>query len=321
MTPTKKPRDKLILGADVGGTNIKTVLVNGRGEVLATLKRPTLARKGKDALIQHLMLTLRDTTRKSGATMKDVAGVGIGFAGPLDPTTGVVFNPPNIPGWLNVPLRDILRQRLKKPVALDNDANLVALGEYWKGAGRGAKTLVCLTLGTGVGGGIVINGRVWHGASGIAGEIGHMTVVRNGRRCLCGNRGCLEVYASSKGLVFRMQELLTRRKARRAGRLTPENIERWALSGDKLARRAISDTGAVLGVVIASIANMLNPDVVVVGGGISKIGELLFEPIRREVRKRAFPQAVEGLKIVKAELEDDAGALGAARHLMLSLDG
>lgn len=320
MTPTKRLSSKLILGADVGGTNIKTVLVNGRGKVLATLKRPTLARRGRDALIERLVLTLRDTVKKSGAAMKDAAGVGIGFAGPLDPVTGIVFNPPNIPGWFNVPLRDILIQKLKKPVALDNDANLVALGEYWKGAGRGAKALVCLTLGTGVGGGIVLNGRVWHGASGIAGEIGHMTVVRNGRRCLCGNRGCLEVYASSKGLMFRMQELLEGGRARRPGKLTPENIERWALSGDKTARRAIRDTGVILGVAIANIANMLNPDVVVVGGGISKIGELLFEPIRTEVKKRAFPQAVEGLKIVKAELEDDAGALGAARYLMLSLD-
>lgn len=320
MGTTKKLSSKLILGADVGGTNIKTILVNRRGKVLATLKRPTLARRGKDALIEHLISTLKDTVKKSGASMRDVAGVGIGFAGPLDPGTGVIFNPPNLPGWFNIPLRNILKKRLKMPVALDNDANLVALGEYWKGAGRGAKVLVCLTLGTGVGGGIILDGRVWHGASGIAGEIGHMTVVQDGRRCACGNKGCLEVYASSKGLVFRMQELLKKGKARRHDKVTPENIERWALSGDKLAKRAIKDTGIILGVAIASIANMLNPDVVVVGGGVSKIGDLLFVPIREEVKKRAFPKAVEGLKIVKAELGDSAGALGAAKYLMLSLD-
>lgn len=320
MAKSKRFPDKLILGADVGGTNTKTVLVDGRGKILAVMKRPTLANKGRDAMIERLILTLKDTVKKSGATMKDVAGAGVGFAGPLDPEKGIVFNPPNLPGWLNVPLRDILEERLKMPVSLDNDANLVALGEYWKGAGRGTESLVCLTLGTGVGGGIVLDGRIWHGASGVAGEIGHMTVVRNGRRCGCGNRGCLEVYASSKGLVFRMQEILKRKKAGKYNKITPENIEKWALSGDSLANQAIKDTGVILGVAIASLANILNPEVVVLGGGISKIGRLLLDPIREEVGERAFPKAVERLKIVKAELGDRAGALGAARSLMLSLD-
>ena len=295
----------LILGADVGVTNTKTVLVDRQGEIFATMNRPTLARKGRDAMIERLILTLKDTVKKAGANMKDVAGVGIGFAGPLDPGKGIVFNPPNLPEWFNVPLRDILTQKLNAPVSLDNDANLVALGEYWKGAGRGAKSLVCLTLGTGVGGGIVLNGKIWHGAGGIAGELGHMTVVRNGRRCGCGNRGCLEVYASSRGLVSRMQELLNRKKTVKYDKITPEGIGKQALSGDKLAKKAV---------------NILNPDVIVVGGGISKIGNLLLDPIREEVAKRAFPKAVEGLKIVKAELGDNAGALGAARSLMLSLN-
>lgn len=320
MTKGKRFSDMLILGADVGATNTKTVLVDRQGEIFATMNRPTLARKGRDAMIERLILTLKDTVKKAGANMKDVAGVGIGFAGPLDPGKGIVFNPPNLPEWLNVPLRDILTQKLNMPVSLDNDANLVALGEYWKGAGRGAKSLVCLTLGTGVGGGIVLNGKIWHGAGGIAGELGHMTVVRNGRRCGCGNRGCLEVYASSRGLVSRMQELLNRKKTVKYDKITPEGIGKQALSGDKLAKKALRDTGITLGVAIASLVNILNPDVVVVGGGISKIGNLLLDPIREEVAKRAFPKAVEGLKIVKAELGDNAGALGAARSLMLSLN-
>ncbi len=317
----QKPSKKFILGADVGGTNIKTVLVDGRGEILAAVKRPTLGRRGRDALIERLVLTLKDTVKKSGAAMRDVAGAGIGFASPLDPGKGMVFNPPNLPGWSNVPLRDILMQKLKMPVSLDNDANLVALGEHWKGAGRGARCLVCLTLGTGVGGGIVLEGRIWHGAGGIAGEIGHMTLVRNGRRCACGNKGCLEAYASAQGLVLRMQELLKKRKVGKGGKITPENIGKWARSGDKLANQAIKDTGVILGVAIASIANILNPDVVVLGGGVSNLGGYLFDPVREEVKKRAFPKAVEELKIVKAELGDSAGALGAARSLMLSLDG
>lgn len=320
MTKTRTSPKKLILGADVGGTYIKTVLVDPRGHVLAVMKRSTLAPRGKDALIERLILTLEETAKKAGATMKDVAGVGVGFAGPLDPETGMVFNPPNLPGWSDVPLGDILRHRLKMPVSLDNDANMVALGEYWKGAGRGARCLVCLTLGTGVGGGIVLNGRVWHGVDGIAGEIGHMTLIRNGRRCACGNRGCLEAYASSQGLVQTMQDTLKKNRTRRQDKLTPERIGKLARSGDKLAGRAIKDTGVMLGIAIGSLANVLNPDVVVIGGGVSKLGELLLGPVRDETRKRAFHKAVEGLKIAKAELEDNAGALGAARSLMPSLD-
>ncbi|MEE9515428.1 MAG: ROK family protein [Candidatus Brocadiales bacterium] len=320
MAKTRTSPKKLILGADVGGTNIKTVLVDPQGHVLAVMKRSTLAARGRDALIERLILTLEETAKKAGATMKDVAGVGVGFAGPLDPETGMVFNPPNLPGWSDVPLGDILRHRLKMPVSLDNDANMVALGEHWKGAGRGARCLVCLTLGTGVGGGIVLNGRVWHGVGGIAGEIGHMTLIRNGRRCACGNRGCLEAYASSQGLVQTMQDTLKKNRTRRQGKLTPERIGKLARSGDKLAGRAIKDTGVMLGIAIGSLANVLNPDAVVIGGGVSKLGELLLDPIRDEVRKRAFHKAVEGLKIAKAELEDNAGALGAARSLMPSLD-
>ncbi len=320
MAKTRTSPKKLILGADVGGTYIKTVLVDPREHVLAVMKRSTLAPRGKDALIERLILTLEETAKKAGATMKDVAGVGVGFAGPLDPETGMVFNPPNLPGWSDVPLGDILRHRLKMPVSLDNDANMVALGEYWKGAGRGARCLVCLTLGTGVGGGIVLNGRVWHGVGGIAGEIGHMTLIRNGRRCACGNRGCLEAYASSQGLVQTMQDTLKKNRSRRQDKLTPERIGKLARSGDKLAGRAIKDMGVMLGIAIGSLANVLNPDVVVIGGGVSKLGELLLDPVRDEARKRAFHKAVEGLKIVKAELGDNAGALGAARSLMPSLN-
>ncbi|MGR3295090.1 MAG: ROK family protein [Candidatus Bathyanammoxibius sp.] len=320
MSRGKKHTGRLVLGVDVGGTNIKSVLVDARGEILAAMKRPTLARKGRDAVIDRIVMTLRDTVKKSGFPMKRVAGAGVGFAGPLDHATGVVFNPPNLPGWSNVPLRDILRRRLKMPVSLDNDANLVALGEHWKGAGRGAKCLVCLTLGTGVGGGIIVDGRVMHGARGIAGEIGHMTLVRNGRMCACGNKGCLEAYASAKGLVARMQEVLKNSKGPERGRVTPENIWKWAHSGDKLANKTIKDTGTMLGVAIASVANILNPDIVVLGGGVSNLGDPLFGAVREEVRKRALPNITEGLQIVGAELGDSAGALGAARSLLLSLN-
>lgn len=311
---------RFILAADVGGTNIRTALIDPQGMVLTVIKRPTLAQKGKDSMIERLVRMLEDTAKKYGTRLEKVEGIGVGFPGPLDAKKGVVFSPPNLVGWLYVPLKDILEKKLGRPVVIENDANAAALGEYWKGAGRGAKSLVCLTLGTGVGGGIVLDGRVWHGAKGIAGEIGHMTVIRGGRRCNCGNRGCLEAYASSRGIIARMQELLMREKTRRDEKITMERIGALAKAGDRQARRTVEDTGVILGIAIANIANILNPEVVVLGGGVSNLGDRLFDPIKEEVKKRALPEAVEGLRIVKAQLGDNAGVIGAARSLMLCLD-
>lgn len=311
---------RFILAADVGGTNIRTALVDPQGMVLTVIKRPTLAQKGKDSMIERLVRMLEDTAKKYGTRLEKVEGIGVGFPGPLDAKKGVVFSPPNLVGWFHVPLKGILEKKLGRPVVIENDANAAALGEYWKGAGRGAKSLVCLTLGTGVGGGIVLDGRVWHGAKGIAGEIGHMTVIRGGRRCNCGNRGCLEAYASSRGIIARMQELLMREKTRRDEKITMERIGALAKAGDRQARRTVEDTGVILGIAIANIANILNPEVVVLGGGVSNLGDRLFDPIKEEVKKRALPEAVEGLRIVKAQLGDNAGVIGAARSLMLCLD-
>lgn len=308
---------RFILAADVGGTNMRTALIDPQGMVLTVIKRPTLAQKGRDPMIERLVRMLEDTAKKYGIHLKEVEGIGVGFPGPLDAEKGVVFNPPNLVGWSLVPLKDILEKRLGRPVVIENDANAAALGEYWKGAGKGAKSLVCLTLGTGVGGGIVLDGRVWHGAKGIAGEIGHMTVIRGGRRCNCGNKGCLEAYASSRGIIARMKELLMKEKTISDEEMTVEQIGAWARAGDRQAKRAVKDTGVILGIAIANVANVLNPEVVVLGGGVSNLGDRLFDSIKEEVKKRALPEAVEGLRIVKAQLGDNAGVIGAARSLML----
>ena len=307
----------LILAADVGGTNIRTALLDTEGEILRGLKRPTLAHKGKEALIKRLVQMFRDTLKESGADIRKVRGIGVGFPGPLDVKRGIVFNPPNLKGWQEVFLKDILEQEMDRPVALENDANAAALGEYWRGAGRGTGSLVCLTLGTGVGGGVVLEGRVWHGAKGIAGEIGHMTLVKNGRKCGCGNRGCLETYGSASGIITTMKGLLERHRIKPKETITLERIGKWARAGDSLAQRAIKETGLSLGIGIANVANLLNPEMIVLSGGITNLGEYLFGPLREEVKKRALPKAVEGLKIVRAELGDNAGVIGAARTFIL----
>jgi len=308
-----------ILAADVGGTNMRTALLNVKGEVLKSLKRPSLAHKGREALIKRLVQMFQDTLREGGADIRKIRGIGVGFPGPLDTERGIVFNPPNLKGWQEVYLRDILEQAMGRPVALENDANAAALGEYWKGAGRGTRSLVCLTLGTGVGGGVVLEGRVWHGAKGIAGEIGHMTLVKNGRRCGCGNRGCLETYGSATGIITTMKGLLERRHIKPKEAITLERMGKWARAGDSLAQRAIKETGLSLGIGIANVANLLNPEMIVLSGGVTNLGEYLFGPLREEVKKRALPKAVEGLRIVRAELGDNAGVVGAARTLLLTV--
>lgn len=308
-----------ILAADVGGTNMRTALLNVKGEVLKSLKRPALAHKGREALIKRLVQMFQDTLREGGVDIRKIRGVGVGFPGPLDTERGIVFNPPNLKGWQEVYLRDILEQEMGRPVALENDANAAALGEYWKGAGRGTRSLVCLTLGTGVGGGVVLEGRVWHGDKGIAGEIGHMTLVKNGRRCGCGNRGCLETYSSASGIITTMKGLLERHHIKPKEAITLERMGKWARAGDSLTRRAIRETGVNLGIGIANVANLLNPEMIVLSGGVTNLGEYLFGPLREEVRKRALPKAVEGLRIVRAELGDNAGVIGAARTLLLTV--
>ena len=321
-----------ILAADVGGTNMRTALLNVKGEVLNSLKRPSLAHKGREALIKRLVQMFQDTLREGGADIRKIRGIGVGFPGPLDTERGIVFNPPNLKGWQEVYLRDILEQEMGRPVALENDANAAALGEHWKGAGRGTRSLVCLTLGTGVGGGVVLEGRVWHGAKGIAGEIGHMTLVKNGRRCGCGNRGCLETYGSATGIITTMKGLLERHHIKPKEAVTLERMGRWArrssrvqrFKGSKgplpaLAQRAIRETGVSLGIGIANVANLLNPEMIVLSGGVTNLGEYLFGPLREEVKKRALPKVVEGLRIVRAELGDNAGVVGAARALLLTV--
>jgi glucokinase len=312
----------LILAADVGGTNTRTALLNTEGEILKALKRPTHAHKGREALIAHLIQMFHDTLREGGVDIHNVTGIGVGFPGPLDTERGIIFNPPNLKGWEEVHLKDILEGEMKRPVVIENDANAAALGEYWRGAGRGTGSLVLLTLGTGVGGGVILQGRVWHGAKGIAGEVGHMTLVKNGRRCGCGNRGCLEAYACSRGIIKTMEELLERHHTRAKEAITLERIGLWARAKSQrtislLARKTITQTGQNLGVAIANVANLLNPEMVVLSGGIANLGESLFGPIREEVKERALPKAVEGLKIVRAELGDSAGVVGAARALLL----
>ncbi|MEW5930236.1 MAG: ROK family protein [Gemmatimonadota bacterium] len=313
-----------IVGVDLGGTNIVVGLlpVEG-GEVLGLRSMPTDSGRGAkfvvDRIIGMVEQAIGEVLSAHGGTRDQIAGVGIGSPGPLDRRTGTVINTPNL-GWRNFPLRDLISNAVHLPATLDNDANCATYGEWWLGAGRGTRALVGLTLGTGIGGGIVLNGEIFHGCSDVAGEIGHMTIDSNGRRCKCGNYGCLEQYASGPAIAVRAVEgieagaetVLVEMVNGRLDDITAATVYEATVQGDAYATEVMKDTAKFLGAGVASIINILNPEMVVIAGGVTRAGDTLFEPLRAEVRRRAFKSAQECCRIVSAELPGTAGLVGAA---------
>jgi len=310
---------QIVLGLDLGGTNMVGAALTSGGDLLAKSKIPSEVSQGPGHVIDRIVTCLSDVLAQSGCSREDVLATGIGSPGPLNPYTGVVYTTPNLPGWKNVALADELREKLGVAVFIENDANSAAYGEYWLGAGREYKDLVCLTLGTGIGGGIILNNELIRGLDGTAAEIGHMTIEMNGRKCGCGNHGCLEAYASATGIVNRTRDAIQNGEntiltemVSDLNSLTSKDVSAAMEEGDDLARRIITETGEILGVGIATLVNLLNPEVVVLCGGVIAAGEPLFEPIRETVKKRAFDVPASRAQIVPSELGDDAGVIGAA---------
>lgn len=311
------------MGVDIGGTNlvVGAVVADG-GRVVGLRTEPTGATHGAESVIDRIVAmaraTMADTRRIDPNAEFD--GVGIGSPGPLNRTTGIVLLTPNL-GWVDMPVRDRIGTALGLPAWLDNDANCAMAGEWWVGAAKGARHAVTFTLGTGIGGGIVIDGRLLHGASDVAAEIGHITIETNGRRCGCGNDGCLEAYASGPAIARRALEMIE------AGaeslipslvggvlaRIGAETVYAAAATGDPLALEVVQDTAKYLGVGVANLINILNPEVVVICGGVTQAGDRLFTPLRREVARRAFRPAVQACRIVPGLLPGTAGVVGAAK--------
>ncbi len=306
-----------VLGIDIGGTNVVVGAVSPDGrQVLGLRSEPTLASRGPDRVIDRIVSLAREAIAEAHRSEARIVGVGIGSPGPLDTRTGVVILTPNL-GWTDMPLRDRIATALGLPATLDNDANCALAGEAWVGAARGARHAVAFTLGTGIGGGIIVDGRLVHGASDVAGELGHMTIETNGRRCGCGNDGCLEAYASGPAIARRAAEAIeagaesSLRTAPVA--VTAETVFQAAADGDPLALEVVQDTARYLGVGVANLINILNPEVVVICGGVTRAGERLFAPLRREVARRAFRPAVQACRILPGELPGTAGVVGAAK--------
>ena len=313
---------RYVVGIDIGGTNLVVGAVAEDGsEILGLVSEPTLAERGADAVLERIAKLVR--TSIAAARDSEIAGVGIGAPGPLDTARGVVLLTPNL-GWTNFPLRDRLCGALGFPGTLDNDANCAIFGEWWRGAARGANHVVGLTIGTGIGGGIVLDGEIYHGASDIAGELGHMTIDSTGRRCKCGNYGCLEAYASGPAIAARAVEgieagaetSLPAYVQDDLSKITAQVIYEASHDGDAYAREVVHDTAKVLGAGVANIINIFNPQVVVICGGVTLAGDQLFVPLRSEVKRRAFKPASAACRIVPGELTGTAGVYGAAAVFM-----
>ena len=314
---------RYVVGVDIGGTNIVVGVMPEDGSAeLVMRSQPTRADLGAEVVVDRVVQMVEDAITiaraETGVPREAFAGVGIGAPGPLDRKQGVVIVAPNL-GWKNLPLRDLVQERVGLPATLDNDANCATLGEWWTGAARGGRNVIGITIGTGIGGGIIFDGRLFHGSSDVAGEIGHTTIDSTGRRCKCGNYGCLEAYASGTAIAERAREaleigevsLLPDLAHGRLDRITAAMVYEASERGDALAREIVRDTARFLGAGIANLLNTFNPDVVVIAGGVTQAGEALFEPLRAEVRRRAFKPAVDACRIVPGTLPGTAGVVGA----------
>lgn len=302
------------IGMDLGGTNLRVAAVDRDGGVTALHREETGAREGPEAVIERIVAALRGVAGQVAAGGGFVRGVMLGAPGIISAARGTIVSSPNLPGWRDVPLRDEVAAALGLPVFLENDANAAAYGEHWRGAGQGCASMVLLTLGTGVGGGLVLGGDLWRGADGMAGEIGHVTVDPAGRTCRCGNAGCLETYASATGIVDRYRELAGVEESASA-----EQVHARALEGDANARQAYREAGRALGVAFATLVNLLNPERIVVGGGVLPAWDLFMPHAEQELRRRAFAAPAARVGFARAVLGDLAGVTGAGGLLWRGL--
>ena len=303
---------------DLGGTNLRAANIDRNGRIHERVRTPTPGSKAAADIVSAIVAAVRECEAESSKRGAHLGGVSVVVPGSVHVETGAVFNAPNIPSLQGYELVPALKRAIGRPVLLENDANAAAVGEMWRGVARGYQTILCLTLGTGVGGGIILDGKLWRGADGTAGEIGHTTVEPfAGVKCKCGNTGCLEVYASATAIVRMTREALGRYPSSllhstATDDLTSEKVFSAASEGDELALQVFQRMGIYLGIAMANLINIFNPEMIVIGGGVSAGWEMFAQHARAEVTKRAFPVPAQRCQIVRAACGDDAGLIGAA---------
>lgn len=310
----------MYVGIDLGGTQLRVALADSRGRLRGVARRPTNAQLGRDHVVDALVSSVADVLLAEGIKSKSVRALGLGMPGPLDPVKGLVISPGNLPGFINVPLNRILTRRTGIRSYLHHDAHLAALAEYRHGAGRGCKNLIYVTVSTGIGAGLVLDGKLYSGANGIAGEVGHVVVQAGGPLCSCGNRGCVEALASGTAIAREARELAAGEIAsplHGLARPTAADVVRMARKDDPLAIQILESAGNALGIAIGTLVNLFNPDLIVLGGSVIKAGGLLLAPMHRSMEASSWKAARRGLRIVKPALQGDVGLIGAIEYARL----
>ncbi len=309
---------EVFAGIDLGGTKILVLIADAAGTVLGRARIATQAAQGPEAVITRIADALHTAADDAGLDVTAIRAAGVSAPGPIDVATGVITDPPNLPGWHNVPLARVLHERLGVATLLENDANCQGVAEHQFGAGRGYKHMIFITVSTGIGGGIIIDDQLYAGASGAAGEIGHIGVSVNGPKCGAGHTGCLEAFASGTAIAARAKEMIAAgglvRTARMAEHDPPVSAKAVFLAGQQgegEATALIESAGHYLGIGLASLINVFNPQAIVIGGGLMNMGDTILGPAVETARARTFAQSFMDVRIVEGELGDNAGALGA----------
>lgn len=310
---------KYRIGVDVGGTNIKIALIDFEGKIIYSNTVPTRAEMGFEAGVANIKQAIKDLMQETNQDSKTIEAIGFGLPGQIDYQSGMVKNLPNIPGWINIPLGKLIEDEFQITTKLDNDVRCAALGELNFGAGKGCENLICITIGTGIGSGIILNGKLVRGAANAAGEIGHIKLtLGHGPLCGCGDHGCFEAYASGPSIVAMAKEYIAGGKSAKYkematdGIITPYIVAQAALQGDAVSIRIFKQMGEIIGVGLSSVINLLNPEKVIIGGGVADAGDILLEPIRKTILDRAMPIQGQTVKIVPAQLANTAGVIGAS---------
>lgn len=309
---------KYKIGVDVGGTNVKIALVDKKGNIVYSNMVPTMAEMGYEYTISNIKQAIFDLMKETKTSKEVIEGIGFGFPGQVDCDRGIVRLAPNIPGWVDVPIASIIEEEFGITTKIDNDVRCAALGELNFGAGKGCQNLICITVGTGIGSGLVVNGKLVRGANNAAGEIGHIKLqMQGGPICGCGDTGCMEAFASGPAIVAMAEEYISGGKSTKYRELanpdiTPYIVAEAAKQGDVVAKRIYETVGEYIGIGMASVVNLLNPEKIVIGGGVADAGALLLEPIKRTLKQRAMPIQADSVEVVPAELGNTAGVIGAS---------
>ena len=307
------------IGVDLGGTNVKAAVIDDLGNIINHDSVPTDADHGFEKTFNNIASLIRRVLDDSPIANDEISGIGFGCPGIIDSVNGIVRELPNLPGWNNIHLVEMITKQFDLKTRVDNDVRVATLGEYKFGAGKGASNLICITIGTGIGSGIILDGKLIKGTSLCAGEIGHMTLQEHGGPiCGCGNTGCLEALGSASSIVRRAQDVLSggrpslMREIMGNDPLTPEVVAEAARRGDAPAQRILYETGRWIGIGLANVINLLNPELVIIGGGVANAGEYLFAPIRETISKRTLRIPAQAVKVVPAQLGERAGVIGSS---------